>query len=215
MINVCATGCPFLLPQFTRRGPYLWFLRARSCLCQEAAFGRVTPAASQQQQQRYCWYPADRHSPVRLSGGFWRPQPFRPSKWHLSGFVFVRSICRCSLTRFLLVFLVIELDNSKYSHRPRNSMLNTATQYSLYSLRYFKFYHICCVLGPVLYLLYINEVPNSLKSTMATFADDTTVVAVGETLGNSTRKLQSAVNKVAYLYEIKANKTQRIQIGIY
>jgi hypothetical protein len=32
---------------------------------------------------------------------------------------------------------------------------------------------------------------------MATFTDDTAVMAVGETVGNSTRKLQSAVNKAA------------------
>jgi hypothetical protein len=32
---------------------------------------------------------------------------------------------------------------------------------------------------------------------MAMFADDTAVMAVGETAENSTRKLQSAVNKVA------------------
>jgi hypothetical protein len=48
------------------------------------------------------------------------------------------------------------------------------------------------VLGPVLYLLDIKDVP----TTMATFADGTAVLAVGETVGNSTRKLQSTVNKV-------------------
>jgi hypothetical protein len=38
---------------------------------------------------------------------------------------------------------------------------------------------------------------NTLNSTMATFADDTAVMAVRETDDNSTRTLQSAVNKVA------------------
>jgi hypothetical protein len=52
------------------------------------------------------------------------------------------------------------------------------------------------VLGPILYLPYISDVPATLDSTMATFADDTAVMAVGETVENSTRKLQSAVNKV-------------------
>jgi hypothetical protein len=47
------------------------------------------------------------------------------------------------------------------------------------------------------YLLYINDVPTTLNSTMATFADDTAVMALGETVENSTRKLQSPVYKVA------------------
>jgi hypothetical protein len=35
------------------------------------------------------------------------------------------------------------------------------------------------VLGLVLYLLYINDVPATLNSTMATFADDTAVMEKG------------------------------------
>jgi hypothetical protein len=38
--------------------------------------------------------------------------------------------------------------------------------------------------------------PTTLNSTMATFADITTVMAAGETIENSTRKSQSAGNKV-------------------
>jgi hypothetical protein len=38
------------------------------------------------------------------------------------------------------------------------------------------------VLGPLLYLLYINDVPNTSNSTMGTFAGDTTVMARGETV---------------------------------
>jgi hypothetical protein len=53
------------------------------------------------------------------------------------------------------------------------------------------------VLGPVLYLLYIDDMLSTLNSTMAMFADNTAVMAVGETIENSTQKLQSAVNKVA------------------
>jgi hypothetical protein len=44
------------------------------------------------------------------------------------------------------------------------------------------------VLEPVLYLLYINGVPTTMNSTMGTFADETVVMAVGETVENSTRK---------------------------
>jgi hypothetical protein len=36
-----------------------------------------------------------------------------------------------------------------------------------------------------------------LNSTMATFGDDTVVMVVRDTVESSTRKLQSAVNKVA------------------
>jgi hypothetical protein len=46
------------------------------------------------------------------------------------------------------------------------------------------------VLGPVLYLLYINDVPTTSNSTMATFADNIAVTATGETVEGSTRKLQ-------------------------
>jgi hypothetical protein len=40
-------------------------------------------------------------------------------------------------------------------------------------------------------------VPTASNSAVATFADDTAVMAIGETVDISTRKLQSAVNKVA------------------
>jgi hypothetical protein len=39
--------------------------------------------------------------------------------------------------------------------------------------------------------------PTTSNNTMATFAEDTAAMAVGETVENSARKLQSAVNKVA------------------
>jgi hypothetical protein len=49
--------------------------------------------------------------------------------------------------------------------------------------------------------------PTTSNSTMAMFADDTTVMALGETVESLIRKLQSAVNKVA-LWTKKVNKTQ-------
>jgi hypothetical protein len=67
------------------------------------------------------------------------------------------------------------------------------------------------VLGPVLYLLYINDMPTTSNSTMAMFADNTAVMAIGETIDISTRKVQSAVNKVT----IWTRKSQRIQIGTH
>jgi hypothetical protein len=71
------------------------------------------------------------------------------------------------------------------------------------------------VLGPVLYLLYINDVPTALNSTMATFAEDTTVMAVGETVANSTRKVQSAMSKVAIWttkWRMKLNESKSVHI---
>jgi hypothetical protein len=53
------------------------------------------------------------------------------------------------------------------------------------------------VLGPVLYLLHINDLPRTLYSTTAMFADDTAVMAVGECNENLTKKLQSSLNKIA------------------
>ena len=52
-------------------------------------------------------------------------------------------------------------------------------------------------LGSVIYLIYINDVPTTLCSTTSTFADDTAIVTVGESVEISTRKLQSALNKIA------------------
>jgi hypothetical protein len=71
------------------------------------------------------------------------------------------------------------------------------------------------VLGPVLYLLYIDDVPITSNSTMATFADGTAVMAVGETVENSTRKLQSAVNKVTIWtkkWQIELSESKSVHI---
>jgi hypothetical protein len=48
----------------------------------------------------------------------------------------------------------------------------------------------------------------TFNSTMAMFADDTAVMAVAETVENSTRRLQLAVNKFAIWAKEMANKTQ-------
>jgi hypothetical protein len=74
------------------------------------------------------------------------------------------------------------------------------------------------VLGPVLYFLYINDLPTTLYSITATFADDTAVMAVGESNENSTKKLQSALNKIAIWtnkWRIKLNKSKSVKISVW
>jgi hypothetical protein len=71
------------------------------------------------------------------------------------------------------------------------------------------------VLGPVLYLLYLNDLPTTLYSTTATFADDTGVMAVEESDENSTKKLQSALNKIAIWtkkWRIKLKESKSVHI---
>jgi hypothetical protein len=55
----------------------------------------------------------------------------------------------------------------------------------------------------------------NIQSTLAMSADNTAVMAVGEAVENSTRKLQSDVNKVTIWTQRMVNITQRIQIGTY
>jgi predicted ATP-grasp superfamily ATP-dependent carboligase len=57
--------------------------------------------------------------------------------------------------------------------------------------------------------------PTTSNSTMATFADDTAVMAIRETVDISTRKLQSAVKKVAIWtrkWRIKLNVSISVHI---
>jgi predicted GIY-YIG superfamily endonuclease len=71
------------------------------------------------------------------------------------------------------------------------------------------------VLGPILYLHYINAVPTTSNSTMATFADDTAVMAIGKTVESSIRKLQSAVKKkllAGKKWQIKLNESKSVHI---
>jgi predicted nucleotidyltransferase len=62
---------------------------------------------------------------------------------------------------------------------------------------------------------YINDVPTTSNSTVVIFADDMVVMAIGETIESSTRKLQSAVNKVpirTIKWQIKLNKSKSVHI---
>jgi hypothetical protein len=53
------------------------------------------------------------------------------------------------------------------------------------------------VLGPALYLLYISDLPETFNCTIATFADDTAIMATGNTLDESTTKMQQAADDTA------------------
>lgn len=52
------------------------------------------------------------------------------------------------------------------------------------------------VLGPVLYLLYTSDISACEEATIATFADDTAIIAKGDTIEEATSKLQSAATKI-------------------
>lgn len=50
------------------------------------------------------------------------------------------------------------------------------------------------MLGLILYLLYTRDIPVLKSNTIAIFADDTTVLAVGNTCEEASDKLQITVN---------------------
>jgi hypothetical protein len=52
------------------------------------------------------------------------------------------------------------------------------------------------VLGPVLYLLYTSDLPVLESSTVAIFADDNAILAIGSSNEESTEKLQTAIHEM-------------------
>lgn len=75
------------------------------------------------------------------------------------------------------------------------------------------------ILGPLLFIIYINDLPNCLKSTTPRmFADDTNLTAVGETLGEAEEKADidlRNVQKWLSLNKLSLNivKTEYIMIA--
>jgi hypothetical protein len=71
------------------------------------------------------------------------------------------------------------------------------------------------VLGPILYLLYTSDFPTPEQNVVATFADDTAIMAIGDNNSESTEKLQTAVTKVqrwTRKWRIKLNETKSVHI---
>lgn len=72
------------------------------------------------------------------------------------------------------------------------------------------------VLGPVLYLLYIRDLPECGGTVMATFADDTSILARGHSIEESANKLQSAIDQVntwTKKWRIKLNESKSTHIN--
>lgn len=71
------------------------------------------------------------------------------------------------------------------------------------------------VLGPVLYLLFTCDLPVPENNTIATFADDTAILAVGKSNEETANKLQTAINQFqswTKRWRIKLNETKSVHI---
>lgn len=72
------------------------------------------------------------------------------------------------------------------------------------------------VLGPVLYLLYTSDIPKTKSATVAMFADDTALLAVGKEQRLSTKLLQTASNEIVKWtkqWRIKLNETKSVHVN--
>lgn len=72
------------------------------------------------------------------------------------------------------------------------------------------------VLGPLLYLLYTYDIPVTEQTTVATFADDTCILAVGKTEQEANEILQDALNQVnawTKSWRIRLNENKSVHVN--
>ena len=72
------------------------------------------------------------------------------------------------------------------------------------------------ILGPILYLLFTSDLPEVENVTVATFADDTAILAVGFNIDEATLKLQKACEKISTWtkkWKIKLNESKSVHIN--
>lgn len=72
------------------------------------------------------------------------------------------------------------------------------------------------ILGPILYLVYTSDLPEMENIKVATFADDTALMATGRNIEESTSKLQEANNSITNWcksWKIKLNETKSVHVN--
>lgn len=66
-------------------------------------------------------------------------------------------------------------------------------------------------MGPTLYLLYTADIPKIPGVRVATYADDTAILATGTNTDTATKKLQHAINQImdwTFRWRIKLNENK-------